>query len=168
MSDEESNADAPVGRVAFQEGSIGLPTTFEDRTSNVFVPADTQNQPNLSIARDWLREDETLPAYVERQLAQLKSRLPGHKVIARTAERLGQGAGALEGERVDAQYRNGQQVIRQRQAVFLVAPRRALIFTASTQRHFDAQADALWQEWLGSFVPPPAGGWPVAAAPAAP
>lgn len=79
----------PDNRIRIHEGSITLPDGFEDRTTNLFVPADPANQPNLSVARDWLKDGETLAPYVDRQLALLKSRLQGHKLIARQAERLG-------------------------------------------------------------------------------
>lgn len=39
-------------RIRIHEGSIVLPNGFEDRTTNLFVPADTAAQPNLSVARD--------------------------------------------------------------------------------------------------------------------
>lgn len=147
-------ASAPAyDRIGMHEGSIGLPPGFEDRTANLFVPSDPQNSPNLSIARDWLNAGETLPAYVDRQLQLLKSRLAGHKLVARTAERLGSEAAGLAGERIEAQYKNGAQTVRQRQAAFLIAPRRALILTAASPRPFDAQFETLWREWLDSFVP---------------
>lgn len=143
-------------RIGIHEGSIGLPAGYEDRTSNIFIPADLQHQPNLSIARDWLQEGETLPAYVERQIALLKARLASHKLLARAPERLGLHEPALAGERIEAQYKNGAQTIRQRQAAFLIAPRRALILTAATARPFDERFEALWRGWLDSFAPPAA------------
>ena len=71
-----SSAERSV--VVFTEGSIGLPPGYEDRTTNVLVPANVQVQPNLSVARDWMKPGETLPTYVDRQLALLKSQLAGH------------------------------------------------------------------------------------------
>jgi len=142
-------------RIGLHEGSIGLPSGFEDRSANLFVPADPQQQPNLSIARDWLAADETLAAYVERQLRVLKSRLPNHKLVARVEDRLGADETGLAGERIDAQYKNAAQTVRQRQAVFLVGPRRALILTAASPRPFDEQFETLWREWLDSFVRSP-------------
>ncbi len=156
MTDTTTAADdaRPFERIGLHEGSIGLPPGFEDRSANIFVPADTQNQPNLSVARDWLGEGETLPAYVDRQLAQLKARLPSHKLLARAPERLGRHEPALAGERIEAQYKNGVQTVRQRQAAFLVAPRRVLIVTAASARPLDERFDILWRAWLDSFAPP--------------
>ena len=145
----------PSERIGLHEGSIGLPAGFEDRTANLFVPSDPQTTPNLSIARDWLLEAETLPGYVDRQLQLLKSRLPSHKLVARGEERLGRPDGALAGERIDAQYKTGAQTVRQRQAAFLVGPKRALIFTAASPRPFDDAFELLWRAWLDTFVPAP-------------
>lgn len=140
-------------RIGMQEGSIGLPHGFEDRTANIFVPSDAQNQPNLSIARDWLAANETLSTYVDRQLQVLKTRLPNHKLVARIGDQLGQHDDGLIGERIEAHYKSGTKTVRQRQAAFLVAPNRALILTAASPRPFDDQFEMLWRHWLDSFVP---------------
>ncbi|OJA39168.1 hypothetical protein BGV67_31095 [Burkholderia ubonensis] len=144
----------PDNRIRIHEGSITLPDGFEDRTTNLFVPANPANQPNLSVARDWLKDGETLAPYVDRQLALLKSRLQGHKLIARQAERLGpDDHRALAGERIDASHRNGTRVVFQRQAAFIVAPGRVLIFTASSARAFNDELDASWRAWLDGYRP---------------
>ncbi|MCW3589233.1 DUF1795 domain-containing protein, partial [Burkholderia cenocepacia] len=109
---------------------------FEDRTTNLFVPADTAAQPNLSVARDWLKDGETLAPYIDRQIALLKSRLQGHRVLSRQAERLGPETEGMPGERIDAAYRNGPKTVFQRQGAFIVAPGRVLIFTASSAKSF--------------------------------
>lgn len=146
-------------RIGLHEGSVSLPPGFEDRTANLFVPADPQNQPNLSIARDWFAQGETLASYVDRQLGVLKARMPGHKLVNRTAERLGVHEPALAGERIEAQYKNGAQTVRQRQAAFDLGNGRVLVFTAATPRAFDEPFELLWRTWLDSFQPPtpPAG-----------
>jgi hypothetical protein len=154
MSDLPEAAAGPA-RVGIHEGSVGLPPGFEDRTTNLFVPADPQVQPNLSIARDSLVQGETLAAYVDRQIGILKARMPGHKLLARANERLGLQEPALVGERIDAQYKNGTQVIRQRQAAFLAGENRVIIFTVATPRAIDDRLDMLWRTWLDSFQPNP-------------
>ncbi|MDR3101084.1 MAG: DUF1795 domain-containing protein [Paraburkholderia sp.] len=141
-------------RIRIHEGSIVLPNGFEDRTTNLFVPADTATQPNLSVARDWLRDGETLAPYVDRQLAMLKSRLQGHRLISREAERLGPELDGLSGERIDTAYRNGPKMVFQRQGAFIVAPGRVLIFTASSAKSFGAAFDTLWRSWLDGYQPP--------------
>ncbi|MDQ1922301.1 DUF1795 domain-containing protein [Massilia pseudoviolaceinigra] len=149
-----ASSTEPAPRVGIHEGSIGLPPGYQDNTTNIFVPADLQNQPNLSIARDWLAEGETLTTYVDRQLGLLKARMPGHKLLARAPERLGSHQPEMSGERIEAQYKNGAQTIRQRQAAFLIGPKRALILTAATARPFDERFETLWRTWLDSFAPP--------------
>ncbi len=143
---------APSGRIHFHEGSIILPASFEDRTTNIFVPADMTSNPNLSIARDWLVEGESLSTYIDRQLAQLKGRMPGHKLLSRQTEQLGQGD-VLVGERIDASYKNNGRHVHQRQAAFLIAPLRALILTAASPKPFDDAFNALWREWLDGYRP---------------
>lgn len=147
------DTDMPAGRIQFHEGSIILPSSFEDRTTNLFVPVDTSSQPNLSIARDWLTEGESLSGYVDRQVALLKSRIAGHKVLARQAEQLGE-IDVLVGERIDASYRNNGRNVYQRQAAFLVGPLRALILTASNPKPMDHEFDAFWRQWLDGYRPP--------------
>ncbi|RQZ16735.1 DUF1795 domain-containing protein [Burkholderia sp. Bp9031] len=140
-------------RIRIHEGSIVLPDGFEDRTTNLFVPVDLATQPNLSVARDWLKDGETLSPYIDRQLAMLKSRLQGHRLLSRQAERLGPGADAMPGERIDTAYRNGAKMVFQRQAAFIVAPGRVLIFTASSAKSFGETLDTLWRNWLEGYLP---------------
>jgi hypothetical protein len=145
---------APLPRVNFHEGSLHLPTGFEDRTTNLFVPANPQAQPNLSVARDWMKEGETLETYVDRQLSLLKSQLASHRLLVRKEQHLGQGESAPGGQRIDANYKNGKHLIYQRQAAFEVAPQRVLVLTASSPRGFDAAFEELWAHWLASYEPP--------------
>lgn len=160
MSESTPTAQQPVAdapRVLFTEGSVQLPPGYEDRTSNVLVPANTQVQPNLSIARDWMKPGETLVTYVDRQLGLLKSQLAGHRVIVREPVRLGADeTTALTGERIDASYKNGKLLVHQRQAAFEVAPSRVLVFTASSLNGFRVEFEQLWAEWLASYQPPAA------------
>ncbi|KVR14054.1 hypothetical protein WK13_12355 [Burkholderia ubonensis] len=140
-------------RIRIHEGSIVLPNGFEDRTTNLFVPADTATQPNLSVARDWLKDGETLAPYIDRQIALLKSRLQGQRLLARQAERLGPETDGMPGERIDTAYRNGAKMVFQRQAAFIVAPGRVLIFTASSSKSFGDTFDTFWRNWLEGYRP---------------
>ncbi len=136
-------------RFQFDEGSVRFPAGYDDRTVNSFVPADPQNQPNLSIARDRLAPGEALPAYVARQLALMRKKLPGYK----SAEPVGisiDGAG-LAGLVVNATYRSGTTTVHQRQAAFAVGGGRALVFTMSSARAIDAAAESLWTTWLADL-----------------
>ncbi|WP_058034491.1 DUF1795 domain-containing protein [Burkholderia pseudomallei] len=140
-------------RIRIHEGSIVLPNGFEDRTTNLFVPADTATQPNLSVARDWLKDGETLAPYIDRQIALLKSRLQGQRLLARQAERLGPETDGMPGERIDTAYRNGAKMVFQRQAAFIVTPGRVLIFTASSAKSFGDTFDTFWRNWLDGYRP---------------
>jgi hypothetical protein len=141
-------------RIRIHEGSIVLPPEYEDRTANLLVPQNPAIQPNLSVGRDWLQDGETLASYIDRQIALLKSRLPGHRLISRQAERLGPEAeNSLAGERVDSAYRNGAKYVYQRQAAFIVSPGRVLIFTASSPKSLGGPLDALWRGWLDGYRP---------------
>jgi hypothetical protein len=141
-------------RINFHEGSVMLPPGFEDRTTNLFVPTNPQAQPNLSVARDWMKSGETLQTYVDRQLALLKSQLASHRLLARDAAQLGHGEKALTGQRIDANYKNGKHLVHQRQAAFELKELRVIVFTASSPIGFNAAFEQLWVMWLGSYVPP--------------
>ncbi|MBR7977020.1 DUF1795 domain-containing protein [Burkholderia vietnamiensis] len=140
-------------RIRIHEGSIVLPDGFEDRTTNLLVPDDLAKQPNLSVARDWLKDGETLAPYIDRQVSLLKSRLQGLRLLSRQAERLGPEADGMPGERIDTAYRNGAKMVFQRQAAFIVAPGRVLIFTASNAKSFNDTFDTFWRTWLDGYRP---------------
>jgi len=105
------------------------------------------------LARDWLKEGETLAPYIDRQVALLKSRLQGLRLLARRAERLGPEADGRLGECIDTAYRNGAKIVFQRQAAFIVAPGRVLIFTASNAKSFNDTFDTFWRTWLDGYRP---------------
>jgi len=163
MSDETpapADTPPPAARISFTEGSLQLPAGYEDRSTNLLVPANTQTQPNLSVARDWMKPGENLPAYIERQLSLLKSQLASHKLLSRGAAQLGDPALVEDdarrriGPRIDASYKNGKLLVFQRQAAFEVAPRRVLIFTASRANGFGEAFEQLWADWLASYRAP--------------
>lgn len=168
MTEDSNSPSTPPARVIFTEGSMMLPPGYEDRSTNLLVPASPQAQPNLSVARDWMKPGETLPAYVERQLGLLKSQLASHKLLARSAVSLERtdnasserptesGQEPLVGLRIDASYKNGKLLVYQRQAAFEIAPRRVLIFTGSRANGFGEAFEQLWTEWLASYRAPAA------------
>jgi hypothetical protein len=163
----EATSSEPANFLTFSEGRVLLPDGYEDRTTNLLVPANPQTQPNLSVARDWMKPGETLATYVDRQLGLLKSQLASHKLLNRDVTWLGrpaadaadvpdesEPASGLKGERIDATYKNGKQTLFQRQAAFEVAVRRILVFTATSPRSFGSDFDAVWDAWLASYTPP--------------
>ena len=89
-AEDAAAAAPPAARVRFTEGSVELPGGYEDRTTNLLVPPNIQVQPNLSVARDWMKPGEALPAYVDRQMGLLRSQLAGHRVLSRHEAWLGE------------------------------------------------------------------------------
>jgi len=59
----------------------------------------------------------------------------------------------MPGERIDTAYRNGAKMVFQRQAAFIVAPGRVLIFTASNAKSFNGTFDTFWRTWLDGYRP---------------
>lgn len=137
--------------IVFTEGCMAIPPGYQEQTTNLLLPQDPQSQPTLNITRDPLQPGETLDAYVDRQLALLEARLAGYKLLARGPARLGPPGDACEGRCIAASYRSGKHEVHQRQAVFLLDPARALIFTVSAGRPLSARQEQGWAEWLASY-----------------
>ncbi|MDR5796400.1 DUF1795 domain-containing protein [Caballeronia sp. LZ008] len=142
-------------RYHFEEGSIELPGGFHDRSTNIFVYGNTTPSPlNLNIARDVLLDGETLSAYVDRQVTMLTKNLHGYAMNQRAPAVLGAGSAATAGEQITSTYKSRTQTIHQRQAAFPQGDNVALIFSCSSIRRFDAEQNALWNQWLASFRAP--------------
>ncbi|TWI50970.1 hypothetical protein IQ22_03670 [Pseudomonas duriflava] len=135
------------------EGSLTLPAGFQDRTINVFVPGDTAPFPfSLTVSRDTKPADEALSEYVERQVELIAAKLAKYKRLNSKSAMLSASA-PLQGLQIDAQYKANGKDVYQRQAAFLIAPERVLVFTASGQTPFTTEQDALWNDFLSSFSP---------------
>lgn len=136
------------------EGSIAAPEGFADRTTNLFVLTNEQGvAQSLSIARDITLPDEALEAYVTRQLEIFKQKTTGFELHQRAASRLGDGERAIAGEQIDCHFKLNGRKVSQRQAAFLVAERRVLLFCASLASPPDQAFETLWTKWLTSYVP---------------
>lgn len=110
----------------FTEGRITLPDQYQDRTVNVFTLSG-ENTPAFNISRDSMNNDETLSAYIDRQLTLMQKHLKGWKQTERVPVVLGHNL--LQGECVHASYlRDGKRVFQQ-QAVFNTSENRILVFT---------------------------------------
>jgi hypothetical protein len=140
--------------IVFTEGRMAVPPGYREQTTNLLLPADPQQQPTFNITRDPLLPDETLDAYVDRQLGVLEARLTGYKLLARGPASLGPRGDACRGTSISARYRSGKQEVHQRQAVFLLDPQRALIFTISAGRPLSAEEEQGWTDWLASYQLP--------------
>ena len=142
----------------FNEGSVRIDLdNFTDRTANMLILGSPESsRMNITISRDDLKDGESLPTYVDRQIALMAQRIKGHKVRRRGPATLGSGAGAIVGECIDATHPNGSATYYQRQAGFaLQGPfaGRVLVFSATRDRPFGDVFDAAWQGLLASFMP---------------
>ncbi len=136
------------------EGTLTLPNTIRDRTVNMFTLGDSLPAPlSITVSRDDLLPDETFEAYLKRQIKLLSSNLKNYHLKSQDDAILGAGEHSIEGAMLNAHYMNGHKIIYQRQAAFLIAPERALIFTTTSQTRFSEQQDADWLAMLASFEP---------------
>lgn len=132
-----------------QEGTFEIPDGFADRTINSFVlGAPGKSQFNFSISRDDPYPNESIEDYVIRQAEILKKNIKGYKLLYQHACLLG---GKSEGIEIYGSWREGQQMIYQRQAAFFSAEKYIIIFSATSAKEFNEQTDKYWQEWLASF-----------------
>ncbi|WP_323047403.1 DUF1795 domain-containing protein [Paraburkholderia sp.] len=138
------------------EGRITLPDGYTDRSVNIFVQAPlTDGLSNLQVARDIARNDETLDAYVDRQIGLLKRKVKGLSVKSReTVVLAGCQAEAIE---IETRYTsNGKSVYQRQCATLLVnghAKGHALIFTATNTVPFTSAQLATWRRMTDTFMP---------------
>ncbi|MEQ4454252.1 DUF1795 domain-containing protein [Kosakonia sacchari] len=132
----------------FSEGLVTLPEGYQDRTVNAFV-APAAGAPSFNITRDVLKPDETLAAYIDRQIALMEKHLKGWKQIERIAVMLGENL--LQGERVHASYLREGKRISQQQAVFITGDAHILVFTMSSAVNLTDADNRLFEDLLRSF-----------------
>lgn len=131
------------------EGRFTVPNGFTDRTIHTFILNSAgKNQFNLTLSRDNLLADESIEAYVARQLAILRKNIKGYKLLKQFNCQLGT---KNEGVEVYGTWKEGAQTIWQRQAAFNVLQQNVLIFSATSAKAFDQQTDKYWRDWLVSF-----------------
>jgi hypothetical protein len=136
-----------------QEGSIALPQGFQDRTVNMFVLGASIPAPlSITISRDTLLPGEALKAYVDRQIKMLASKLRGYTLLGKKAVVLSTTA-PIDGVQIDAYYMTDGRPFYQRQAAFLIAPERAIIFSTTAQADFSSEQNQNWMDLLASFQP---------------
>ncbi|CAI2537371.1 Uncharacterized conserved protein [Serratia ficaria] len=136
-----------------QEGSIVLPTGFQDRTVNMFVLGASIPAPlSITISRDMLLPAEALKAYVDRQIKMLASKLRGYTVLGKKNVLLSTSA-PIDGVQIDAYYMTDGRPFYQRQAAFLIEPGRAIIFSTTAQADFSSEQNQDWINLLASFQP---------------
>lgn len=136
-----------------QEGSIVLPTGFQDRTVNMFVLGASVPAPlSITISRDMLLPAESLKSYVDRQIKMLASKLRGYTVLGKKNVSLSTSA-PIDGVQIDAYYMTEGRPFYQRQAAFLIEPGRAIIFSTTAQADFSNEQNQDWINLLASFQP---------------
>jgi hypothetical protein len=136
-----------------QEGRLTLPDTLQDRTVNMFVLGATIPAPlSVTISRDSSLQDEAINDYMKRQIKLLTSKLRGYSVLETKLVMLSTSR-PVQGVQMEACSQVDGRPIFQRQAAFIIAPQRVLVFAASAQRDFTAEQASLWDEMLASFEP---------------
>ncbi|MFJ4065892.1 DcrB-related protein [Pseudomonas sp. NPDC089996] len=135
------------------EGTLQLPEGLQDRTVNIFVqPNSGPTHLNITVSRDDLLPEESLEAYVDRQVAQIGSKLRNYTLLGKRSASLSTSV-PLAGLQIDAYYLHDGRPVHQRQAAFEVAAGRILVFCATSQNNFNAKQDACWQQLLDGFRP---------------
>lgn len=135
------------------EGSITLPTGFQDRTVNMFIQDNTLPAAlSISVSRDTMLPGEDLDAYVARQVQLIGAQLRGYTVIDQSPVVLSS-TQPLTGIQITAHYLKDAKPIHQRQAAVEVGPNRVLVFSTTSQNAFTVEQDEHWQTLLSSFVP---------------
>ncbi|WP_268796887.1 DUF1795 domain-containing protein [Pseudomonas huanghezhanensis] len=136
-----------------QEGSIALPTGFQDRTVNMFVLGASVPAPlSITISRDMLLPGEVLKSYVDRQVKMLASKLRGYTLLGKKTVSVS-ASSPIEGVQIDAYYMTDGRPFYQRQAAFLIETGRAIIFSTTAQADFSAEQNQDWINLLASFQP---------------
>lgn len=132
-----------------QEGTFSIPEFFVDRTVNTFVSGvPGKSQFNFTLSRDTSDPEETLEAYVDRQVRFLKNNIKGYRLVHQQICTLGH---RHEGIEVYGTWKEGKQVIYQRQAAFIFSANTVVIFSATSGKVFAKQEDEYWLAWLNSF-----------------
>ncbi|AMA47842.1 DcrB-related protein [Pseudomonas alabamensis] len=135
------------------EGSITLPTGFQDRTVNLFIQDNTIPAAlSISVSRDTMLPGEDLDTYVARQVQLIGAQLRGYTVIDQSPVALSP-TQSLIGIQITAHYLKDDKPIHQRQAAVEVGPDRVLVLSTTSQNAFTAEQDENWQALLSSFVP---------------
>lgn len=138
-----------MAKYAIQEGIFELPEDFTDRTVNTFIQGNIhKSQFNFTISRDISPVEETLEAYVKRQISIIQKSIKGYKLLKQQPCELGR---SLEGIFISGFWKDSAKNFYQRQAAFFLSEQDVLILSASSANEFNQHTDSLWYEWLDSF-----------------
>ncbi|MDR0477196.1 MAG: DcrB-related protein [Desulfobulbaceae bacterium] len=142
-------------RYTMQEGVLVLPEKSADQTVNIFQVSGVGKGEvcNIVVNRDTCEADESLEAYVGRQLKLLGRSLRSMKEVARRETTIGAAkipAIAIEIHSKDAGTGRTQY---QMQALCKLAGRSVLLFTLTSPSPPSEALRADWQRILSSFSP---------------
>jgi hypothetical protein len=136
------------------EGTLSFPASFIDHSVQQLAGEWLPGKPlTLLVNREQVKPGEANSQFTARHLKHLGRILRQYRLMTQQHATLGTGALALPGEQIQASYKADGQTVFQRQGIFLVSEQRALILSATSNRHLDEQFDPFWQQWLASFVP---------------
>ena len=134
-----------------QEGRMTLPEGFEDRTVNMFVTGANGPSPlSITVSRDTTLSGEVLATYLERQLKLIASKLRSYTVLEKKIVELGSQQ-PIQGAQIEASHQAEGRLMYQRQAAFIIAPGRVLVFSTSSKKDFTPQQSQDWAALLASF-----------------
>lgn len=140
-------------RYRLQEGTVFVPSHFQDRSLNNFVlQSNGQMVFNIAVGRDIAKPGETLEAWGKRQMAILENNLSRIKLISQESAQLGATDEMITGIQFLYTYKSGIKTVYQRQAWFFINEQRVLNFSASSATPFNEELTGLWQEFLIGFV----------------
>ncbi|MBF5006798.1 DcrB-related protein [Diaphorobacter caeni] len=138
-------------KYVFNEGSIEVPDGLIDQSVNL-LGTKSGDGLNVVISRDLLQPQETLDAYVSRQLKSLQAQMAGFKLHARRTLNVNVERNAAEAIEIAFEYKQNGVKMHQRQAI-LIVPRtgQILVLAMTSALPFDAEDEQSWQFTLGSF-----------------
>lgn len=135
------------------EGRLTLPEGFQDRTVNMFVMGANGPTPlSITVSRDTTLPGEVIGTYLERQLKLIASKLRGYTVLEKRVVTLGTEQ-PIQGVQVEASHQAEGRPMYQRQAAFIIAPGRVLVFSTSSKKDFTSPQTQDWVAVLTSFEP---------------
>lgn len=126
-----------------------LPEGLKDKTVNIFsLTDDGPSDLSIVVARDRPVEGEALPAYVDRQLAVLRQRLPLFRIVERSDVELDRRPAV----QVDYTWQSGDTQMYQRQVIVHAEGAGVmLLISATCKARLEPTWEAMFDEFLAGF-----------------
>ncbi len=135
----------------FNEGSIEVPDGLIDQSVNLLGTKNGDGL-NVVISRDLPQPQESLDAYVNRQIKSLQAKMAGFKLHARHLVPVNTERRAIDATEIAFEYKQNGVKLYHRQAILLYPPTGQILVIAMTSSvAFDAQDEHSWQATLASF-----------------